>query len=144
MSKTQQALDNEGRVRQVIDQWFSAVKAKDADKLSTLYADDAVVFPPTDELKLKGKSQVSKAVREWLDRFQGNIETNDQDIQICVGDDTAFAFMICNFRGKDADGKNIDMTARATVGFELRQGKWLAVHEHASFPVDTASGQARL
>ena len=37
--------DNEGRVREVIDTWYAAVKAKDADKLLSISSSDAVVFP---------------------------------------------------------------------------------------------------
>ena len=38
------------------------------------------------------------------------------------------------------DNKPIDMIFRATNVFENRNGNWLIIHEHLSFPVDPVSG----
>jgi uncharacterized protein (TIGR02246 family) len=143
MSTTQHALDNEGLVREVINQWFNAAKAKDVDKLLSLYSDDAVVFAPMGNLKLNGRDEIRPVISEFLDKFDGNISANNQDLKIVAGDDTAFAYMITKISGKGRDGKPLDMTTRATVGFERRQGRWFATHEHASFPVDMPTGTAR-
>lgn len=142
MSTTKPALDNENRIREIINQWFTAVKTKDAATLLSLYADDAVLFPPSGELEVKGARDLHRGVREWLDMFDGDISANNRELNIVAGDDVAFAFMITKFSGKGRDGKPIDMTARATVGFERRLNNWVATHEHASFPVDMASGPA--
>lgn len=143
MSKTQQALDNEGQVRKVIDNWFEALRNKDAAEILSFYADDATVFPPTGEHKLKGMTQLQPGMREWLDMFDGEITANARELNVVAGEDTAFAYMITNVSGKGRDGRDINMTTRSTVGFERRLGHWLAVHEHASFPVNMPEGTAK-
>ena len=44
--------------------------------------------------------------------------------------------------GQDKDGKPLDLTVRVTDVYKKINGKWLVVHEHVSWPVDLATGQA--
>jgi ketosteroid isomerase-like protein len=42
------------------------------------------------------------------------------------------------------DGNALDITVRITDVYRKINGKWLAVHEHVSWPVDLATGKADL
>ncbi len=40
------------------------------------------------------------------------------------------------------DGKPLDLNIRVTDVLRKTNGRWLIIHEHASFPVDMAIGKA--
>jgi ketosteroid isomerase-like protein len=46
-------------------------------------------------------------------------------------------------RGAAPDGTTRDQWSRGTRVFERRDGRWLMIHQHVSFPVD-AEGRASM
>lgn len=53
----------------------------------------------------------------------------------------AFSWAVMEYVAQMRDGEKIDLQARVTDVRSLINGKWLAVHEHGSFPVDPKTGQ---
>lgn len=53
----------------------------------------------------------------------------------------AFSWAVMQYVAQMRDGEKIDLYARVTDVWSLIDGRWLAVHEHGSFPVDPKTGQ---
>lgn len=58
--------------------------------------------------------------------------------------DAAFSWAVMQYVAQMRDGEKIDLQARVTDVWSLIDGKWLAVHEHGSFPVDPDTGQPNM
>lgn len=52
----------------------------------------------------------------------------------------AFSWAVMQYVAQMRDGEKIDLQARVTDVWSLIDGKWLAVHEDGSFPVDPDTG----
>jgi ketosteroid isomerase-like protein len=63
-----------------------------------------------------------------------------------VETDGNLGYSHCIFRtvGPGKDGKPLDLTVRVTDVYKKTNGKWLALHEHVSWPVDLETGKADL
>jgi ketosteroid isomerase-like protein len=53
-----------------------------------------------------------------------------------------YAYSIQHFTGTWTDGKALETTVRQTDIWRKIDGRWLIVHQHASFPVDVTTGKA--
>jgi len=66
------------------------------------------------------------------------------DVRIEASGDVGFSYLIESYVGHLRDsGEAVTLNFRQTHGWKKIDGKWLIVHEHWSFPVDAATGQAR-
>lgn len=73
---------------------------------------------------------------------EGPLGIEMRDLKIVADNEAAFCHCLNHFTGKEASGKEIDVWMRATVCYRKIDGRWLAVHEHISVPIDMESGKA--
>lgn len=125
---------NEEAVRAVTESWAEAIRAKDYDKLMEHYADDVVVFDVPPPLRKQGKDVYRQSWEGWLGQFTGEITCEFKDMEISAGDNAAFLHTLTRIGDIKPDGSESGSWVRVTVGFEKRDGRWLATHEHASIP----------
>jgi ketosteroid isomerase-like protein len=59
-----------------------------------------------------------------------------KEVVIKIDHNHAYVHYLLPFTAKLKGGKSLDVVERVTDIFELTNGKWLIVHEHASVPVD--------
>lgn len=88
-------------------------------------------------------------LRENFAAMLGSLTADDIVCEIvecrpqALGDDAAWTASLMHVVLPLASG-TLDLTYRATDIWRKIDGRWLTVHEHASFPVDPSSGQADL
>jgi uncharacterized protein (TIGR02246 family) len=137
-------LTEETRIRQVIDRWAEAVRARDSAGLVSNFAPDALLFDLINPLQYVGADALKNRAEQWLSSFEGPIGYQTRDLRITAGDDVAFCHSLNRVNGTTRDGKKIDMWWRATVCFRKIDGDWMVTHEHSSEPFDMKSGRASL
>jgi ketosteroid isomerase-like protein len=77
--------------------------------------------------------------------FQPPIGVEMRDVTITVGDDVAFGRGFNRLSGTLKNGTTSHgFWVRATYCFRKIDGNWHIVHDHASAPLDPASGKALL
>jgi uncharacterized protein (TIGR02246 family) len=135
---------DEAQIRALIDDWASALRAKDINRLMASYAPDVLTFDVVDPLQRKGMNAARKRAEEWISSWQGPIESEIRELTIATGHDVAFSHNLSHFSGKKTDGGDIDMWIRATLCYRKIDGRWNVTHEHVSVPFDPKSGQASL
>jgi ketosteroid isomerase-like protein len=132
---------SEERIRQQIYNFADAVRAKDLNKMMSLYAPDIVSFDMMPPLKNEGIEKYRKSWETGLSMMEGPIEMEFRDLRITTSGDLAFCHSLSRMSFK-TEGKNVDMSVRWTGCFREINGKWLVTHEHVSVPIDMDTDKA--
>jgi uncharacterized protein (TIGR02246 family) len=125
---------DEARIRQLIDNWAKAVRAKDINGLMSYYTPDILVFDVAPPLQYAGTDAYRKNFEEWFPSFEGPVGCEIRDLSITTGDDVAFSHSLNRISGTRTNGEETDVWVRATLGFRKVDGKWRIAHEHVSVP----------
>jgi uncharacterized protein (TIGR02246 family) len=132
----------EPEIRDLLDEWANAIRAKDADAVMAHYALDVLAFDLLPPLQYRGAEAVRSRLSEWLTSFQGPIGFEMRDLRITTGDGVGFCHGLNGVSGTTKGGAKVDMWWRATNCFQRVEGKWLVTHGHNSEPFDMQSGKA--
>jgi uncharacterized protein (TIGR02246 family) len=138
---TNKAID-EVQIRQLIDSWVKAVRAKDIDGLMSFYTPDSLSFDIMPPLQHQGTDAYRKLWEGCFPYFPGGIGYEMRDLSITIGDDVAFSHSLNRMSGTTTQGEEIDSWMRATVCYRKIDGKWMVAHEHVSVPVDVETNTA--
>ena len=126
--------DDEAKIRQLIDNWAKALRAKDVNRLMSHYAPGILVFDLAPPLQYVGTDAYRKNWEAWFPSFQGPVGYEVRDLSIATGNDVAFSHSLNRISGTRTNGEETDVWVRATVGFCKSDGNWMITHEHISVP----------
>jgi ketosteroid isomerase-like protein len=122
-------------IRSVIEARIRAIAAKDAEGAVAMLDPQIVAFevagPP--QIPAEQARDVA-ATQAWLDSFDGAPGVELQELTIHVDGDVGFCHSLNRLTGRMADGRNIDLVMRSTLGLRKRDGAWTIVHAHTSVP----------
>jgi ketosteroid isomerase-like protein len=122
-------------VRELLDRYTAAVRAKDADALLSLYADDVVVFDMWTEVAYRGAPAWRAVVDEWF----GSL--GDESVAVTfheLVERGPLAHMLVRYAGLSPVGEELrSLTNRMTWVVEGDR----VVHEHSSAPADFETGK---
>jgi uncharacterized protein (TIGR02246 family) len=125
---------NETQIRQLIEDWAKAIRAKDTEALMSHYAPDILGFDLAPPLQYAGTDAYRKNAEQWFPTFRGPVGYEVHDLSIATGGNVAFGHSLNRIRGTRTNGEETDVWVRATVGFRKVHGQWRIVHEHVSVP----------
>ena len=131
-------------IRQVLDRWVTAFRARNIPAIMSIYAPDVVAYDMTPPLRFRGIDAYRKDYEDYFDAYDGPVDVELRDVAVVAGNDVAVAFGLEQFKGKLKSGDVTDFWARFTSAFRKIDGKWLDVHDHDSVPIDFATGKASL
>ena len=129
-------------VMAVLDSRVEAVRAKDIDRLMSLYSPDIVYFDIIPPHQFIGAAGVRRNFLRWFDEYQGDIGLETHDLRVAAGENVAFAHMIHPDSGTRRNGEDITVWVRSTVCLQQIDGQWLITHEHISFPINPENWSA--
>lgn len=124
---------HEAQIRESIEGWASALRAKDVEGLMAHYAPGVLSFDLAPPLQHEG-DVYRQGFEEWFRTFRGGIGLEIRDLSITVGDDLAFSHSLNRISGARTTGEDTDVWVRATLCFRNTGGSWLVAHEHVSVP----------
>jgi ketosteroid isomerase-like protein len=136
--------DEAAQIKMVEQQIAASAKARDLDAIMKNYppGDTLFVFDVAPPRQYQGYDAFRKDWQNFLDTFSGPITYDLIDLNVVTEGKMGYARMVQHVAGKGKDGKPIDLNVRVTDVLRKTNGRWLIIHEHASFPVDLASGKA--
>ena len=141
---TAHAID-EADIRQQLDKLVEAIRTMDLEGLKPIYASDIVSFdvgPPLQRVGVEGKCLNWEAA---FAVFQPPIAFEIRELTITSSGDVAFGHGFNRLSGTLKDGNlSSGIWVRATFCLRKVDAEWLIVHDHASVPLDFASGRAVL
>lgn len=140
------AANDEAEIRQLLDRWAKAAKAKDLAGIMANYEPGTalVAYDIVAPLQYTGFDAYKKDYQEFLDQFQSGIDVEYRDLNIVTSDRIAYSHGLERMRGTLKSGEKFDTWIRFTECYRKTNGHWLAIHDHISVPVNLASGKAVL
>ena len=132
----------EPAIRQWLTDWTTAFQSKNIDGIKALYASDVVAYDVIPPLQYVGKDAYIKDYGDFFGSFQGPLMVEIKDCHISSSGNLAYAACLERFSGTTTKGQKVDSWIRETSVFRLADGKWLDIHDHASYPADMDSGKA--
>jgi uncharacterized protein (TIGR02246 family) len=134
----------EALIRQRVEDWAKAVRAKDIDRVLSLYAPNIVSFDLDPPLRYAGTDNKRRAWQEFFAVHTGPIAYEVRELNVTTHGELAFVHSLNHVKGTLASGHTSDMWVRWTACFRRIDGLWLVVHDHVSVPADLEHGQAVL
>ena len=134
MSPDLQQKTNEAAIRSLVENWASAVRAKDFAGILAHHSADMLMFDVPPPMECKG----IEAYRETWDLFYSAqpvpIAFDIQRMDVVAGSDVAFVAALMQCAEQAKDGRRIELDFRLTIGLRKIAGQWTVVHEHHSIP----------
>jgi uncharacterized protein (TIGR02246 family) len=124
---------DEAQIRQRIEDWAKALRAKDLEGVMSHYSPDLLAFDLAPPLQHR-REAVRKGLAEWFPTWDGPIGYEIRDLAVTAGDDVAFSHSLNRLTGRRTSGETTDVWVRSTVCFRKIAGEWRVVHEHSSVP----------
>lgn len=146
MPRARTAANDEAEIRQLLDRWTKAFRARDLQGIMSIYepGQTLVAYDIVPPLQYTGFDAYKKDYQEFLDQFQGAVDIEVRDLSIIAGDRVAFSRGLERMSGTLKNGEKFDAWVRFTECYRKTNGHWLAIHDHISVPVDLNSGKAVL
>lgn len=129
---TIRAMD-EAQIRECLESWARALRAKDVDRVMSHYTPDFLSFDLAPPLQHVGAVN-RQGFEEWFRTFRGPIGLEIRDLSITASEDVAFSHSLNRISGARTTEEDTDVWVRATVCFRKIGGRWLVAHEHSSVP----------
>jgi PhnB protein len=126
------AKSRDARIRNLVDGWATAIRAKNVEGVLAHYARGAVVFdlaPP-----LISTAPDTNGLQAWFATWEGPIGYEIRDPSIVAGDDVAFCHGLSRLSGTKSHGEKVEVWFRLTLGFRKQGGEWRIAHQHESVP----------
>jgi uncharacterized protein (TIGR02246 family) len=128
----------EAAIRQLIEAWASAVRAKDIGGVLAHHTDDVLMFDVPPPVAVRGIS----AYREtWPPFFKALTEGwgafEIAELDVTAGETVAFATALLRCGSREELAKDDSPRLRLTIGLRKIDGTWKIAHEHHSFPSDS-------
>jgi len=134
----------EALIRQRVEALVNAIRARDINGITSLYAPNLVSFDITPPLRYVGADNKRRAWQEAFVAFTGAISYDVRDLNVTTHGELAFVHSLNHVSGRLASGHITDLWLRWTACFRRIDGVWLVVHDHVSVPADLEHGQAVL
>lgn len=131
-------------IRNLIEEYVNAIRARDLDSIMSIYAPDLIGYDVVPPLQYTGAAAFRKPWDEVFHEFQGPIEYELRDLRIAAEDAIAFSYCLSHIRGTMANGRKTELWLRWTACFEKIDGKWRIVNTHVSVPADLVTGKAAM
>ena len=124
-------------MKEMLDAYAAAVRAKDVDAFVGLYADDVRTFDLWSVWSYDGKAALREMVAEWFGSLGTDVVAVEFDeVRSETGNEVAAVSAFTTYRGLSADGEELrSMNNRLTwVLRKEADGTWKIAHEHTSAP----------
>jgi uncharacterized protein (TIGR02246 family) len=144
MASTSTDVRTLSEVKALLDSREEACRAKDIDRLMSLYSLDCTYFDVVPPLQFAGSAAIRRNFQRWFDEYQGSIGLETRDLDISASGDVAFVHMLHRDSGTMKNGQERAIWLRSTVCCQRSDHRWLITHEHISLPVDFKSGRATM
>jgi ketosteroid isomerase-like protein len=126
------AMQDEARIRTLIENWAKAVRARDVPGVVADHAADILMFDVPPPAELRGIEAYERSWGQLFRWFGKSGAFAVEDIVVHAGADVAFATARIRCSGEEADGSVVNLDVRLTVGLRMVGGRWSVVHEHHS------------
>src|SRR5947207_2309990 len=96
ISRARTATNDGAEIRQLLDRWGKAFRAKDINGIMSIYApgDTLVACDIVPPLQYVGWNAYKKDYEDFLSQYQGPIDLEVRDLHVTTGNNVAFIFAL--------------------------------------------------
>ncbi len=125
---------NEGAVRDLLERWAAAVRAKNMSEVLANHSPDFQMFDVPFPFESRGLAAYEDTWELFYSSQPDPVVFDIKWLEVVAGEDFAFAFahMQCVEPAEEVQRTPLDF--RLTVGLRKLEGRWIIVHEHHSVP----------
>jgi uncharacterized protein (TIGR02246 family) len=134
--------NDETQIRQLMEDWRSALANRDLDKLVQHYSPDVLFFDVIPPYQIRGVAAYRRTWEQMFPHLPPRISVQQRDVEITVGGDLAISHFITRLVDADTNENAAAGWVRVTVCYQRQQGAWRVIHEHVSVPFDSMTGKA--
>lgn len=132
----------EARIRELLQNFAAAFRAKDTDGVMSLFAPTVVSFDLAPPLQCVGADALRRHWEATFAAFQGAVDYEIHELAIEASNGLVLSHSLNWMRATLADGRVSERWLRWTACFRLLGDRWQVTHEHVSVPIELASGKA--
>jgi uncharacterized protein (TIGR02246 family) len=134
---TASSRNEEVAIRRLIEDWASAVRAKDINGVVAHHTDDLVMYDVPPPTAVRGISAYRETWPPFFEALtQGEAAFDIVELQIAAGETIAFASALLRCGSQEELAKDPAPRLRLTIGLRKVEGAWKIAHEHHSFPAE--------
>ena len=134
MSASSTRTVNEAAIRELVQSWARAVRAKDLDGILANHSTDILMFDVPPPLQSKGIEAYKKTWELFFSWSNDPVVFDIKDMDIIAGSDVAFVAALMRCAGTEKNGERIELEFRLTIGLRRIGDHWMVLHEHHSIP----------
>ena len=134
MSTSNKKMTDEARIRDLIEAWARAVRAKNIDGIMALHSPDILLFDVPPPIQSLGADAYRKSWEQFFSWFGDSGVFEISDLKITAGDDVAYCHGLIRCGGSETNGNKVELVVRLTVCYRKIDGQWMVMHEHHSLP----------
>lgn len=128
--------DDVAQIRALIERWAEAVHGGDLATVVADHDEGIVMFdvPPPE----RGVRGIDAYRETWPPFFEWQLQGASfeiEELDVTAGGDTAFAWALLRCGTADELDRDPENRLRLTIGLRKKDGQWVVVHEHHSFPL---------
>jgi uncharacterized protein (TIGR02246 family) len=127
---------NESAVRDLLERWAAAVRAKNMPEVLANHASDFVMFDVPAPFESRGLGAYEDTWKLFYSNQPDPVAFDIKRLEVIAGDDVAFAFAHMQCIEPTEREQRTPLDFRLSVGLRRVEGRWLIVHEHHSVPAE--------
>jgi ketosteroid isomerase-like protein len=109
--------------------WSKAAVARDADKVASFYAEDAIAYPPSEPVAI-GRPATAKVWSSYFSNDSFKISWKALHAEVAKSGDLGYTAGTYEDSFKGSDGKQINQQGKyVTVWKKQENGTWMVVHD---------------
>jgi uncharacterized protein (TIGR02246 family) len=134
MNANDQRARDEAEIRNLVENWASAVRAKNLHGILANHSSEILMFDVPPPTQSKGIEAYKKTWDVFFSWFQDSGIFNIEEMKITAGNDVAFVTALMRCKGTETSGEKVELQFRLTIGLCKVGGRWTIMHEHHSIP----------
>jgi uncharacterized protein (TIGR02246 family) len=134
MNERQDNTKDEAAIRNLVENWASAVRRKDLSGILRNHSPSILMFDVPPPLQSKGITAYKRTWDLFFSWAHDPVVFNISEMNITAGNDVAFITAVMRCAGTEANGDEIELDFRLTIGLRKIDDQWTVMHEHHSIP----------
>ena len=127
-------LEQRDAVRDTIEAWAAATRAKDAPGVLAQLAPGCVQFTLAPPLVAADEDLSREGLDAWFATWDGRLGFDLHGLVVETGGELALAHGLANLRAVTLGGDEVDLWFRQTLGLRREGARWRISHVHESVP----------
>ena len=134
MSEKKSGAKDEAAIRKLVEDWASSVRRRDLSGILRDHSPSILMFDVPPPLQSKGIEAYRKTWETFFSWSRDPTVFDISEMSVTAGSDVAFVAAVMRCAGTEANGVEIELDFRLTIGLRKVDGHWVVMHEHHSIP----------